>query len=333
MKKEWKYSNKEFAADKYNDTLLKYSPWSGHRNFGYDLINYYEPEVLVELGSFYGCSAFAFMQSMKENNLNTTFYPVDLWEAMDTYTIHDYEQDVYGFFSNIKKSEFDSLKVNMLKMTFEDALEKIEDKSIDILHIDGSHAYDDVKHDFETWKCKLKDNAIVMFHDISDQLLYGETLGSCRYWKELKEEYNYTTEIRYSWGLGILFFSKEMYEDFTKKVDLDYYEKLNEYEATDFKDKIRKDYFKLLDNAKWIESLQKDKEVLENDNKKLLNELEELKEAYQKEINNIVNAYETETKNIKSAYETEVKNIKSAYEATIQGKEQYIEELERRSKK
>lgn len=136
MKEKWEYFSGDFVADQYNDTLLKYSPWSGHRRFGYDLVSYYEPENLVELGSFYGCSTFAFMQAVKKNNLKTIIYPIDLWEANDKFTLHDYEQDVYGFFKGIYMNEFSDINVKMMKMSFEEALCNFEDCSIDILHID-----------------------------------------------------------------------------------------------------------------------------------------------------------------------------------------------------
>ena len=78
MKEKWEYFSGDFVADQYNDTLLKYSPWSGHRRFGYDLVSYYEPENLVELGSHYGGSMFAFAQAVRDGKLKTTCYAIDL---------------------------------------------------------------------------------------------------------------------------------------------------------------------------------------------------------------------------------------------------------------
>ena len=42
----------------------------------------------------------------------------------------------------------------MMRMTFNEAVEKFEDKSIDVLHIDGSHHYDDVKGILKTGSLK-----------------------------------------------------------------------------------------------------------------------------------------------------------------------------------
>ena len=36
---------------------------------------------------------------------------------------------------------------------------------IDILHIDGDHAYESVKKDFETWSKFVKDDGVILMHD------------------------------------------------------------------------------------------------------------------------------------------------------------------------
>lgn len=336
MKNKWKYFDGDFTADQYNDTLLKYSPWSGHRRFGYDLVAYYEPENLVELGSFYGCSTFAFMQAVKENNLNTEIFPIDLWEAEDQFTIHDYEQDVYGFFKEIYNREFLNLNVKLMKMNFDDALPNFKDGSIDVLHIDGSHAYEDVRHDFESWISKVKVDGIVLFHDISDQLLYGKTLGSCIFWKELKETYPYTAEMQHSWGLGVLFLSEKKYRDFLEKVDLSHYLNMCIYEETLAKDRIRTDYFKLLDSDKWIISLKQDKKAAGQDNDRLLSEINKIKRSYSKaedekniyieELKKTVQKYE-QTVEAKDAYTEELKETIQKYEQTVAVKDTYAREL------
>lgn len=357
MKQEWKYYEPSFDADKYNYTMLRFSPWSGHRRFAYDLISFYEPDILVELGSFYGCSSFSFMQAIKDFHLKTKIYPVDLWEAGDTFTSHDYEQDVFGFFEKIRKKEFGHINVDMLKMTFDEASKKFMDNTIDILHIDGSHLYEDVKHDYMTWISKVKADGIILFHDISEQLLYDNILGSCIFWKELKQNYKWTLEMPYSWGLGILFLSKEKYKDFLQKVDLNYYLSMNTYEEAICKDKIRKDYFKIQDLNKWIESLKKDKAVLEKDNRRLIEETEKTKQDYEEtvkgkekyitQLEKKNSAFQQENQLIKNDYKKttdswenlkdennklieEIEKIKQDYEDTIDGKDKYIIELEKK---
>jgi len=51
----------------------------------------------------------------------------------------------------------------LYRMTFDQALANFPDASVDLLHIDGLHTYDAVKTDFETWRRKLSDRAVVLF--------------------------------------------------------------------------------------------------------------------------------------------------------------------------
>ncbi len=324
MKQHWEYAGPVFEADRYDETILKYSPWSGHRRFAYDLVSYYEPEIIVELGSFYGCSSFAFMQAIKDHGLQTHLYAVDLWEAGDTYTLHDYEQDIYGFFKKVNTEVFGSIQTEMMKMSFDHACQRFKDGTIDLLHIDGSHSYQDVKHDFRQWISKMKQDAIVLFHDISEQMLYGEAIGSSVFWNEIKKEFPYTAQMPHSFGLGILFLDKEKFQDFQKKVDLSYYQNLYLYEGEENKDRIRKDYFHLKDAQKWIAGLKKDKQEAEADIRKLMRELEAAKQAYEKTIQE-KDVYIQKQKDQHIFFAGQ---IKADYEKTIQGKEDYIESLQ-----
>jgi GT2 family glycosyltransferase len=63
---------------------------------------------------------------------------------------------------NARYSRFSRL----LKMTFKDASSQFGAGSIDLLHIDGAHRYEDVKEDFETWLSKVSDRGIILFHDV-----------------------------------------------------------------------------------------------------------------------------------------------------------------------
>ena len=56
-------------------------------------------------------------------------------------------------------------------------------QSIDVLFIDGSHEYNDVKADFEAFYPKVKKGGIIAFHDIK-----GMWQGVTRFWNEIKEQ-------------------------------------------------------------------------------------------------------------------------------------------------
>ncbi|MDO5388980.1 MAG: class I SAM-dependent methyltransferase [Clostridia bacterium] len=353
--KSWKYGNPEFECDKLNYDLLKFAPWSGHRNFVYDFMAFFEPKTVVELGSHYGCSAFTFAQAAKDHNIETEMYFVDTWEG-DDFT-KKYNNDVYKVFSETVEKYYSKQNINMLRMTFDEAVGKFKDHSIDVLHIDGSHYYDDVKRDFEIWFKKVSEKGIIMLHDVSSDIVLGDIMGSHKFWLELKNEYKYTYEFDFSWGLGIIFLDKGMYKNFKSEIDGAKYQRLNNALDVEYKDQLRKNYFRLKDDDIYINDLLKQRDILnehldsykksveEKDKyaeelvKQRERDVDEIKQAYEKTINeinensekeknNIINDYENNKRAVTESYEKQIEEVKKNYENTIRGKDAYIAELE-----
>ena len=243
---QWIYHHPVFECDQYNPDLLLYSPWVGHRNFAYDYICFAKPGVVVELGSYYGCSAFAFLQAIKDQGLTSRFYAVDTW-CGDDFTKTDYQEDIYGAYKRINDACFGSVSSTMVRKTFVQACGMFEDGSIDLLHIDGSHKYEDVKEDYLCWRSKVAENGVVFFHDVGMDLLFDEPMGSHIYWEELKKEHPWCLEFPFSNGLGMLFSSEDMYRKVKEEMDPTVYQlKLNLQDARN-KDMIRKNYFAMRD--------------------------------------------------------------------------------------
>jgi len=172
--------------------------WVGHMPFGYWLINQLRPAVVVELGTHSGNSYFTFCQSVKEFSLSTKCYAVDTWQG----DLHAgiYDSTLYEKVHAHNNAHYQNFS-RLMRMTFDTALEYFADSSIDLLHIDGLHTYDAVRHDFETWLPKLAPGAIVLFHDIT---VRERNFGVWKLWGELTEKYVNTFEFMHSNGLGVL---------------------------------------------------------------------------------------------------------------------------------
>jgi predicted O-methyltransferase YrrM len=77
-------------------------------------------------------------------------------------------------------------------------------RQLDFLFIDGDHAYQSARTDFERYSTLVRPGGVVAFHDVA----MGPPSGVARLWAELKRRYR-TTEIVHdrgpqSMGIGVL---------------------------------------------------------------------------------------------------------------------------------
>ena len=331
--KNWVYHLPVFDSDRYNKEMMVYSPWSGHRNFAYDYVCFKKPQKIVELGSYYGCSAFAFLQAIKDKSLDSEFYGIDTWQG-DSFTQKDYQEDIYTQYKRIQDSCFNNQNANMLRMTFDKAIRVFADKSIDLLHIDGSHTYENVKHDFLSWKDKVKEDGVVFFHDIGKDELLGEVMGSHIFWEEVKQEYAHTIEFPFSFGLGVLFFSEREYQKMIAGVDLLSYQSLVNYADVKNKDMIRKYYFEIREFKKYNAFLKEQIQINSEHLDKYQKDVGEKKQyiaRIEQEQGNLKKQYQICTAEIEQLTNTRTDTV-TAFEKTIAGKDCYIDELEKQRK-
>jgi hypothetical protein len=173
------------------------SDWAGHVPFAYDLVTAVRPSVIVELGTHYGQSYFTYCQAVSEGSLPSRTFAVDTWRG-DSH-VGTYGEEVFREVSEHNQQHYEHFST-LLRMSFDQALEQFHDGSIDILHIDGLHTYDAVRHDFETWLPKVKPGGIVLMHDIA---MRHQDFGVWRLWEELTERYE-AFAFPHSCGLGVL---------------------------------------------------------------------------------------------------------------------------------
>lgn len=177
--------------------LTPLTAWQEHIPFAMFLIDILRPAVIVELGAHGGDSYCAFCQAVKEFNLDARCYAVDTWQgdqhtgSYDSKILDDlraHHDPLYSSFSRLIQS------------TFDEALHHFADGTISLLHIDGYHTYEAVKHDFESWLPKMSTDGVVLLHDTTVQ---ERNFGVSRLWSEIKQHYRHF-EFLHGHGLGVL---------------------------------------------------------------------------------------------------------------------------------
>lgn len=179
------------------------SAWIGHGPFAFWLVENLKPSVLVELGTYLGYSYFCFCQQVAKQGLATQCTAIDLWGGDEHSGF--YGEEIFNTVKRINDQNYGAFS-RLMRSTFVEAAGSFEDGSIDLLHIDGRHRYEDVKEDFETWLPKLSDRAVVLFHDTQVE---KDDFGVFRYWPEVTAAYP-NFEFTHEHGLGVLGVGKNL---------------------------------------------------------------------------------------------------------------------------
>ena len=179
------------------DYLQGSSAWVEHLPFAFWIVEALQPSLFVELGTHYGHSYFSFCQAIKRLGLNTPSYAVDTWKGDDQ--AGHYDESVYQQVESYNQTHYPEFS-SLLRCSFDEAVNRFNDGSIDLLHIDGFHTYEAVRHDFELWLPKLSARAVVLFHDTN---VRRDLFGIHKYFAELAGKYPHF-EFIHGHGLGVL---------------------------------------------------------------------------------------------------------------------------------
>jgi hypothetical protein len=179
------------------ERIMAPPPWVGHIPFAFWIVDVMRPRRFVELGTHSGNSFCAFLQAAAATSATGEFFAVDHWQG-DKHAGR-YEDEIYRDLLRYVETRY-GLSSALLRMSFDQALEQFDDGSIDLLHIDGLHTYEAVRHDFERWLPKMSERSIVLLHDTG---VREQDFGVHRLLAELAERYP-AFEFFHSHGLGVV---------------------------------------------------------------------------------------------------------------------------------
>jgi len=173
------------------------SAWHTHAPFAAWLIDALRPTVVVELGTHYGYSAFAFAEAAKRLGLPILMNLLDTWEGDDHAGF--YGDEVFRYVEAISREEYpESMRLH--RGLFTESRHMFANSSVDLLHIDGRHAYEDVLADFSEWRDTVRDGGVVLFHDIAET---EKGFGVWRLWEEIATP-GRSFAFEHGHGLGVL---------------------------------------------------------------------------------------------------------------------------------
>ncbi len=196
-------------AERLSPRMLKSPWWIGHIPFAYELIGRLRPRTIVELGTYSGSSFAAFCQAVEACGLDSKCYGIDLWQG----DIHmgRFDEDLFREISSYMTATYPGI-ATLVRKDFNDAAAQFDDRSVDLLHIDGTHTLEAVSNDFHTWFPKLSDRAVVLFHDTNVTVANtGEAalrFGVRKFFEGVKVHYPHL-EFSHCWGLGVLIVGRE----------------------------------------------------------------------------------------------------------------------------
>jgi len=155
--------------------------WNSNSNVFRDLIIRTNPSIIIEVGTWKGASAIKMGNVLKELNLNCKIYCVDTWlgalefwtnyahtEERDLMLKNGYPQIYYQFLSNVIHNNLQDY-ILPLPLPSNIAYKVLQNDNIlaDLIYIDASHEYEDVKCDIENYKKVLKRGGIMFGDDMS----------------------------------------------------------------------------------------------------------------------------------------------------------------------
>lgn len=178
------------------------SAWVEHAPFAFWLVSQLRPASVVELGTHWGYSYFVFCEAMRRLGIEGTVSALDTWVGEDHAGL--YGEEVHDYVAEVTRTSYPEIG-RMVRGYFSDSVGEFEPGSVDLLHIDGRHGYEDVVEDFTTYLPTLSERAVVIFHDVAE---HRPNFGVWRFWDEISQQHP-SFLFPHNHGLGVLAVGKE----------------------------------------------------------------------------------------------------------------------------
>lgn len=152
------------------------TPHHLHFHILYDLAQTFDGEVnYLEIGCYKGRSACLILQRPNTNVISIDLgHPIPKEEAVANINKFNIHNNSYEYIEASSQSEF----------TLDLIREKLKDKKLDILFIDGSHHFNDVVNDFKLYSPLVKSNGYIVFDDYEDFKYSPEVRKAVDYLRE-----------------------------------------------------------------------------------------------------------------------------------------------------
>lgn len=152
--------------------------WNSYSPIFRQLIEETRPKTIIEVGTWLGASAINMAKITKELNLNTKIYCVDTWLGAEEFWTwkkdtperdlklkNGYPQVYFDFLSNVVAHNVQDTIIPIPNTSYIGSLIlKNYNVNAELIYIDGSHEYLDVKNDIYSYTGLLTKNG-VMFGD------------------------------------------------------------------------------------------------------------------------------------------------------------------------
>lgn len=158
------------------------SPKSEHIPFLFGLADMLRPRRFVEVGTLRGASFLALCQAARKRGFATEGVAVSSW-AVGEEARAEY-RGAFETFSFLVRKYADF--AGFLRMAHEDAAQRFQDGSVDLLHLDGFCEEEPLRAALEIWMPKLSGRAVVLFHDTH---VRRQHFGVWRVWEDVASEY------------------------------------------------------------------------------------------------------------------------------------------------